>query len=47
MYSDVWFTKPEHGGQELLFMAGLSDTMAEDLVAALSEEFPECRFWVE
>ena len=32
MYSDVWLTKPEHGDIELLFMAGLSDTMALRIV---------------
>lgn len=47
MYSDVWFSKPEHGNAELLFMAGLSDTMAEDLVVRLNEEFPDCKFWME
>jgi len=47
MYSDIWFTKPEHGDMQLLLIAGLSDTMAEDIVNALNEEFPECKFWME
>lgn len=47
MYSDVWFTKPEHGEMQLLLIGGLSDTLAEDLVEALLAEFPECKFWTE
>lgn len=47
MYTNVWFTKPEHGDMELLLISGLSSTTADRLVEALSEEFTGCKFWVE